>query len=45
MDSQSSERHSYLLTEAYNASLMDLYQTNKNENMEFTEEQLIEIAF
>lgn len=44
-DSQSNDKQIYLLSEAYNASLLDLYKTNKNENMEFQEEQLIEIAF
>lgn len=35
----------YLFSQAYNASLNDLYRTNRNENMKFSEEQLIEIAF
>ena len=35
----------YTISEAFNATLADLYYTNKNENMEFTEDQMIEIAF
>ena len=35
----------YLISEAYNSSLMDLYRTKKAENSDFTEEQLIEIVF
>ena len=45
IENLSNERHLYLFTEAYNASLSDLYYTNKNENMEFTEDQLVEYAF
>jgi len=39
------ETIAYTISEAFNATLADLYFTNKNENMEFSEEQLVEIAF
>jgi hypothetical protein len=38
IDSRPSEKHVFLLTEAYNTSLGDLYFTSKHENVEFTEE-------
>ena len=44
-DSRANKRIVYSYSEAYNASLMDLYRTSKNENVEFLEEQVIEIAF
>lgn len=37
-DNSSNEKDMYVMNEAYNASLLDLYRTNKNENMEFQEE-------
>lgn len=43
--SMPSQKIVYLFSEAYNASLNDLYITNKNENADFTEGQLVEIAF
>ncbi|CDW91123.1 kinase r-like protein [Stylonychia lemnae] len=39
------EQNLFVFSEGYNGSLYDLYRTNKNENMEFTQEQLIDIAF
>jgi hypothetical protein len=35
----------FFISESYNASLLDLYKTHKNENVQFNEEQIIEIAF
>lgn len=35
----------YILTEAYNASLSDLYFTSKHENAEISEDQLTSAAF
>ena len=33
------------MAEAYNASLLDLYQTSKHEDAEISEDQLVSIAF
>ena len=45
LDSRRDVSYVYLITQAYNASLKDLYLTHRNEKMEFSEEQLVEIAF
>jgi len=37
--------HVYVVSEAYNSCLLDLYTIKKNENVDFTEEQLIEVSF
>ena len=39
------EWHVYVVSEAYNASLMDIYRTKKAEDADFTEEQLVEISY
>ena len=35
----------YMVTQAYNANLHELYLTQRNEKMEFSEEQLVDIAY
>ena len=35
----------YVISESYRQNLTDVYHTKKNEDAEFTEEQLIEIAY
>ena len=35
----------YLISESYNSSLMDIYRTKKAEDADFSEEQLLEIAY
>ena len=35
----------YVISESYNASLMDIYRTKKAEDADFSEEQLIEISY
>jgi len=34
-----------VVSEAFNANLLELYKTKKAENAEFSEQQLVEIAF
>ena len=34
-----------MISEAYNASLNDIYRTKKNEDADFSEEQLVEISY
>ena len=35
----------YIISESYRQNLTEVYQTKKNEDAEFSEEQLIEIAY
>ena len=35
----------YVISESYNASLMDIYRTKKAEDADFTEDQLIDISY
>lgn len=37
-DNVSNERQVYFLCEAYNASLLDLYRTSKQEDVDFSED-------
>lgn len=37
--------HVYVVSEAYNSSLMDLYRTKKAENVDFNEDQLVEVCY
>ena len=37
--------HVYVVSEAYNSSLMDLYRTKKAENVDFSEDQLVEVCY
>mmetsp|Transcript_38038 Transcript_38038/g.46501 ORF Transcript_38038/g.46501 Transcript_38038/m.46501 type:complete len:81 (-) Transcript_38038:3352-3594(-) len=39
------EWHVYVVSEAYNASLMDIYRTKKAEDADFSEDQLVEISY
>lgn len=35
----------YVISESYNASLMDIYRTKKAEDADFNEDQLVEISY
>ena len=40
-----SRSHAFIFSEAYNMSLADLYRTKKEEDSEFQEDLLIQIAY
>ena len=35
----------YIISEAFNANFLELYRTKQAENVDFSEHQLIEVAF
>ena len=37
--------HVYVVSEAYNSNLMELYRTKKAENVDFSEDQITEVSY